>query len=89
MFNQGGPCLCQIKGSCIRRHASVLLLAHAAATVEVLEFPISAISTMRTGKNIFQGRLTIGLDLGDRSSASCVLNEAGEIVTNCQPRPKP
>jgi hypothetical protein len=29
------------------------------------------------------------LDLGDRSSASCVLNEAGEIVTNCQPRPKP
>jgi transposase len=39
------------------------------------------ISTMRTsGKNIFQGQLTIGLDLGDRSSAYCVLNEAGEIV---------
>ncbi len=39
------------------------------------------ISTMQTsGKNIFQGRLTIGLDLGDRSSAYCVLNEAGEIV---------
>jgi transposase len=39
------------------------------------------ISTMRTsGKNIFEGRLTIGLDLGDRSSAYCVLNEAGEIV---------
>src|SRR3974390_3557702 len=39
------------------------------------------ISTMQTGgKNIFQGQLTIGLDLGDRSSASCVLNEAGEIV---------
>ena len=39
------------------------------------------ISTRRaSGKNIFCGRLTIGLDLGDRSSAYCVLNEAGEIV---------
>ena len=39
------------------------------------------ISTMQTrGKNIFEGQLTIGLDLGDRSSAYCVLNEAGEIV---------
>src|SRR3974390_210490 len=39
------------------------------------------ISTMRTsGKNIFQGRLTIGLDLGDRFSAYCVLSEAGAIV---------
>src|SRR5499425_3804724 len=39
------------------------------------------ISTMRTsGKNIFKGQLTIGVDLGDRSSAYCVLNEAGEIV---------
>jgi hypothetical protein len=29
---------------------------------------------MRTNaKNIFKGRLTIGLDLGDRSSAYCVL----------------
>jgi transposase len=33
-----------------------------------------------SGKNIFEGQLTIGLDLGDRSSAYCVLNEAGEIV---------
>ena len=39
------------------------------------------ISTMRTsGKNIFQGQLTVGVDLGDRSSAYCILNEAGEIV---------
>jgi len=39
------------------------------------------ISTVcRSGKNIFKGQLTIGLDLGDRSSAYCVLNEAGEIV---------
>jgi hypothetical protein len=39
------------------------------------------ISTKRTsGKNIFEGQLTIGLDLGDRSSSYCVLNEAGEIV---------
>jgi len=39
------------------------------------------ISTMRaSGKTIFEGQLTIGLDLGDRSSAYCILNEAGEIV---------
>src|SRR5579862_9840860 len=39
------------------------------------------ISTRQTSrKNLFQGQLTIGLDLGDRSSAYCVLNEAGEIV---------
>ncbi len=39
------------------------------------------ISTMQTSrKNLFQGQLTIGVDLGDRSSAYCVLNEAGEIV---------
>jgi len=36
---------------------------------------------MRTsGKTILEGQITIGLDLGDRSSAYCVLNEAGEIV---------
>jgi len=33
-----------------------------------------------SGKTIFEGQLTIGLDLGDRSSAYCILNEAGEIV---------
>jgi hypothetical protein len=48
------------------------------------------ISTMRTNaKNIFKGQLTIGLDLGDRSSAYCVLNESGEIqvlVTRSQGR---
>jgi len=39
------------------------------------------ISTMRTmGKKIFQGQLTIGLDLGDRSSSYCVLDAAGEIT---------
>jgi len=39
------------------------------------------ISTMRTAsKNIFQGQLTVGLDLGDRSSAYCVLDGAGEIL---------
>jgi len=38
-------------------------------------------STMQTsGKTIFKGQLTIGLDLGDRSSAYCVLDEAGEII---------
>ena len=39
------------------------------------------INTMRTnGKTIFKGRLTIGLDLGDRFSSHCVLDEAGEIL---------
>lgn len=39
------------------------------------------ISTMRTrGNRTFKGQLTIGLDLGDRSSAYCVLDEAGKIV---------
>ena len=39
------------------------------------------ISTIEmSGRNIFKGQLTIGLDLGDRSSCYCVLNEAGEIV---------
>ena len=39
-------------------------------------------STMRaTGKSIFNGRqLTIGLDLGDRWSFYCVVDEAGEII---------
>jgi transposase len=40
------------------------------------------ISTLaRSGSRIFKARqLTIGLDLGDRWSWYCVLNEAGEIV---------
>src|SRR5262245_13068639 len=39
------------------------------------------ISTMRTNrKNIFKGQLTIGLDLGDRSSCYCVLDEAGKVI---------
>jgi hypothetical protein len=33
----------------------------------------------RSKKNL-QGRLTIGLDLGDRWSWYCVLDEAGEVV---------
>ena len=37
------------------------------------------ISTVRADvKNIFKGQLTIGLDLGDRSSAYCILNEGVE-----------
>lgn len=34
----------------------------------------------RQGKDIFKGQLTIGVDLGDRSSSYCVLDEAGEII---------
>ena len=38
-------------------------------------------STLRTsGKNSFRGQLTIRLDLGDRCSSYCVLDEAGEIL---------
>lgn len=39
------------------------------------------ISTLGTsGSIIFKGPLTIGLDLGDRSSSYCVLDENGEII---------
>jgi len=40
------------------------------------------ISTVQTSrKSIFNAhKLTIGLDLGDRSSSYCVLDEAGEIL---------
>ena len=31
-------------------------------------------------KNFSQPRLTIGLDLGDRSSWYCVLDETGEVL---------
>lgn len=34
----------------------------------------------RQSRNFSQQKLTMGLDLGDRSSWYCVLNEAGEIV---------
>jgi len=34
----------------------------------------------RSAKNVFKGQLTIGLDLGDRSSSYCVLDEAGVII---------
>ena len=39
------------------------------------------ISTIeKIGENVFQGQPTIGLDLGDRSSSYCVLDEAGKIL---------
>jgi transposase len=31
-------------------------------------------------KTFFKGQLTIGLDLGDRSSSYCILDEAGKIL---------
>ena len=33
----------------------------------------------------FAGKLTIGLDLGDRWSWYCVLDERGEVVSELQP----
>jgi len=40
------------------------------------------ISTLRTfrSKRFKEHKLTIGLDLGDRLSHSCILNEAGEVI---------
>ena len=40
------------------------------------------ISTMKAFSNeiLKEQKLTIGVDLGDRSSAYCVLNEAGGII---------
>jgi predicted NBD/HSP70 family sugar kinase len=39
------------------------------------------ISTVQTsGAKIFKRQLTVGLDLGDRYSSYCVLDEAGAIV---------
>lgn len=39
------------------------------------------VSTAATkhSRNISQQRLTIGLDLGDRNSRYCVVNEAGQM----------
>ena len=34
----------------------------------------------KQSKNFSDQKLTIGLDLGDRSSWYCVLDEAGEVV---------
>jgi predicted NBD/HSP70 family sugar kinase len=37
-------------------------------------------ATARQTKNFSDRKLTIGLDLGDRSSWYCVLDEAGEVL---------
>ena len=37
-------------------------------------------STVAAGNKNFKQKLTVGLDLGDRSSWYCVLDEAGEVV---------
>jgi transposase len=39
---------------------------------------VSTVTAMQ-GRNISQQRLTIGLDLGDRNSWYCVVDEAGQI----------
>src|SRR6201988_4838428 len=35
----------------------------------------------KQSRNIFQQKLTIGLDLGDRNSWYCILNETGQVQT--------
>jgi predicted NBD/HSP70 family sugar kinase len=39
----------------------------------------STLTRSRNG-NVRNGQLTIGLDVGDRSSFYCVLNERGEVI---------
>ena len=38
-------------------------------------------TTMAASNKNFERKLTIGLDLGDRSSWYCVLDEAGEVIS--------
>ena len=38
------------------------------------------VSTAKQGRNFSGQKLTIGLDLGDRSSCYCVLDETGHIL---------
>ena len=37
-------------------------------------------TALRRIRKLQDGQLTIGLDLGDRSSFYCVLNRAGEVI---------
>ena len=48
-----------------------------------------SIAVARQSRNIWQHRLTIGLDLGDRNSWYCVLDEAGQIQLEQQVRTTP
>ena len=54
----------------------------AIAYIAMTKDAIQKISIMRArGSKTFNGRqLTIGLDLGDRSSCYCVLNEGGAVI---------
>ena len=37
-------------------------------------------AAVKATKNVSQPKLTVGLDLGDRSSWYCLLDEAGEVL---------
>ena len=45
-------------------------------------------AVMKRSRNFSQSNLTIGLDLGDRSSCYCVLDETGRIVMSKRFRPQ-
>ena len=49
---------------------------------------ISTVGAKQT-RNFRDQKLTIGLDLGDRSSWYCVLDEAGEVVLEQKPNTTP
>ena len=46
------------------------------------------ITMMQRTLNKQDGRLTVGPDLGDRSSSYCVLDEAGEVLLEQSTTPK-
>ena len=50
---------------------------------------ITTATGRRTGKVQEQQRLTIGLDVGDRSSFYCVLNGAGEVILQAKVATRP
>jgi transposase len=49
---------------------------------------IATATGRRTGK-VQEQRLTIGLDVGDRSSFYCVLNGAGEVILQAKVATRP
>ena len=48
-----------------------------------------SIAVAQQSRNIWQHRLTIGLDLGDRNSWYCVLEEAGQVLLEQRVRTNP
>ena len=68
-----------MEGPSLSRCSSCLSLQlFGVETHSLLPYGVSTVAA-RQGRNISQQKLTIGLDLGDRNSWYCVVNEAGQI----------